>query len=410
MGAFYVNFHAKTPSCDAIQSALADLAEQAWVAPVENGWVSVYEADSSSQSEETICRLAESLSREVRCPVIAFCVHDSDVLLYWLFDGGDEKDRFNSCPDYFGDLEEMSDDPDEAESYRNATVGRADVLAGYCSPPVAVEAVEQLLQQEDFSLMAEDRLQHLARLLGIDPSRCLMDYNSIGREIGADELALQWIGAGPLPEDSEHLEDFERRRAEAERLIASDIQLQLHHAVASGSIDEVERLLNAGADVNGTPSVSPATALIVSATRSPSDPNLVRFLLARGASVNQRGAFGKTALSFAMIQPDPEVVQILLEAGAEPNFVDEQGETPLLLATRACEPHVVELLTSAGANPHLRSDSGDSPLDWVGQMIPLQEEALAKTDASDSRATTVVEEMLGRFREIRRILEDAGGD
>lgn len=50
MGAFLVNFHAKTRDAVPVRRVLEREAERAWIGPPENGWVSFYEEPADSRS------------------------------------------------------------------------------------------------------------------------------------------------------------------------------------------------------------------------------------------------------------------------------------------------------------------------------------------------------------------------
>ena len=92
--------------------------------------------------------------------------------------------------------------------------------------------------------------------------------------------------------------------------------------------------------------------------------NKVRRLLERGAEVDARDRFGRTALFLAVYDDENlEVVRELLKWGANVNAQDDSGETPLSRATGLlfldgpCIPELtkqnarkmVELLLQAGA-------------------------------------------------------------
>jgi ankyrin repeat protein len=62
------------------------------------------------------------------------------------------------------------------------------------------------------------------------------------------------------------------------------------------------------------------------------DPDLLRFLLARGADANGKGENGSTAMHIAVTKQNDEMAKILLDAGADANALDNDGQTPLLLA------------------------------------------------------------------------------
>jgi hypothetical protein len=74
--------------------------------------------------------------RRLQRPVVAFIVHDSDIFLYWLCDGGKELDRYNSAPGYFTDKET----PPEG--------GNPETLAVYCRPGTSTDRLLRLLHPE----------------------------------------------------------------------------------------------------------------------------------------------------------------------------------------------------------------------------------------------------------------------
>jgi Ankyrin repeats (many copies)/Ankyrin repeats (3 copies) len=113
-------------------------------------------------------------------------------------------------------------------------------------------------------------------------------------------------------------------------------------------------LLDNGADVNGSDSLSgltPLMDLVVSAQAEDAQalPLLVR-LVAKGANVNARGTRGVTALRMAVTGNKLEMAKALLDAGADPNLANDKGETPLKLAEQRQSTDLAALLRSHGAS------------------------------------------------------------
>src|SRR5438874_2591578 len=104
MGAFFTNYQLRTEDSSAVANAVKPLASpRAYVSPPKNGWVTVYEEKSDEQDDAVLRKIAMALSRSLKTAVFAFLVHDSDVLMYWLYNNGQIVDEFNSAPDYFGE-------------------------------------------------------------------------------------------------------------------------------------------------------------------------------------------------------------------------------------------------------------------------------------------------------------------
>jgi len=164
MGSFITNLHVRCADRHAVIAALRSLdAVPAYVrGSSETTWTSIF-PDAAGHDEAVLPEMARALSKALQLPVIAFIVHDSDILRYWLCDGGEELDRYNSAPGYFTDEDEAT--PPEG--------GNPAVLTAYCLPGPSRDRLLRLLNSEDF-VFAEDRLAELAKILGI-PERPAVD-------------------------------------------------------------------------------------------------------------------------------------------------------------------------------------------------------------------------------------------
>ncbi len=153
----------------------------------------------------------------------------------------------------------------------------------------------------------------------------------------------------------------------------------LMHAAAIASLDAMNLLIEAGAEVNGrntfdsTPLIWAATdlakvrslvdkgadvnaatktgrtPLFVAAMSDQSAP-IVRLLLSKGANAKARDAFGNTTLIAAAFGNDIETIRLILDAGVEANAAGITGMAPLIAAAHNDNLAAVQLLLSKGAN------------------------------------------------------------
>ena len=119
-------------------------------------------------------------------------------------------------------------------------------------------------------------------------------------------------------------------------------------AAMYGHKSVMEALLNAKADPNlgGEEEFEEGTTAlmcIASSLFASNRPEIIKFLVNRGADVNAHNDNGETALIVACDNADS--VKALIEAGADVNQADNEGNTPIMLADWA----VQQLLREAGA-------------------------------------------------------------
>lgn len=121
--------------------------------------------------------------------------------------------------------------------------------------------------------------------------------------------------------------------------------------------EETKRTATVSAPAASTPS---ATQLFTAAGRG--DAEAVQRLLDAGVDVNATDPDGWTALMFAAHRGDNEVVTLLLDAGAEVNTESQDGSTPLMAAALSGHLDVVEVLINAGANVSVTNKIGVTAL------------------------------------------------
>jgi uncharacterized protein len=165
--------------------------------------------------------------------------------------------------------------------------------------------------------------------------------------------------------------------------------LPLMLAAVNGNAPMIERLVNAGADVNATLTRSGDTALMIASRVGKVDA--VRVLLDHGAQVNAKENWGgTTALMWAVSERHPEVAKLLIErradVNARSNFVPSASGrgfegtapaaarpgkpeefasgslTPLMFAAREGDLASARLLVAAGADVNAIGADGKDAL------------------------------------------------
>ncbi len=107
---------------------------------------------------------------------------------------------------------------------------------------------------------------------------------------------------------------------------------ELFKAIRAKNVETVKKLLDEGCD----PSVFEEGGRNNALCLSVSQPEMVEYLLKKGARVNDRTKSGRTALHQAVWQYDNDKrsVEFLLEAGADIHAVDNENWTPIWLSDR----------------------------------------------------------------------------
>jgi quinoprotein dehydrogenase-associated probable ABC transporter substrate-binding protein len=92
------------------------------------------------------------------------------------------------------------------------------------------------------------------------------------------------------------------------------------------------------------------------------DPDRIRFLVERGADLNERDNQGYAPLHTAARHRDVETVKLLVELGADLNVKDKDGFTAIFHATMRDHEETVRALARAGADMEVRSVEDATPL------------------------------------------------
>lgn len=402
MGAFFTNYQVRSNSAEEVIRVVAAAAKgRAYVSPPKNGWVTVYDEASDDQDENELRRLAMVISKELSTCVFAFLDHDSDILLYFLYEQGQAVDEYNSSPDYFQQANERT---------RQRCRGNAEALLKHCVSGTRLEDLEKIIHQPEEHPFAEEILEELAPLLGMDQARLHLGFNYFEGEAAEsleDADSFRLVGKGvteaeqvasrekikkaaaaagprgavtPQPKDiycigigmiASTREDSDMMRTAIAAMQQQGMDGQAALARMQKTTDHmVVKMLKPCA----TPDWPTAETLVAAADKGPAElarlvatttPQLLgqitvqvagpcnlawlRAFVEAGGNVNAVTEHGVTPLFSAVGHRKTESVAYLLEAGADVNVKGPDGRTPLQLALAMKHMDIVELLHQHGA-------------------------------------------------------------
>lgn len=166
-------------------------------------------------------------------------------------------------------------------------------------------------------------------------------------------------------------------------------------AIDHGDLDTAQSLLNSGADINythGGKLHALGVALNWHRGTKYTTPEIVRFLISRGANVNARFCYGwnyevknVTPLMRSMQSnyTSPEAISILIANGADINAEDSEGNNVLYYAVRYLHntgwagskirgSDVIDFLVSKGADLNHRNNKGVTPFIELIATLPSE--------------------------------------
>lgn len=159
---------------------------------------------------------------------------------------------------------------------------------------------------------------------------------------------------------------------------AADSWTALIWAARAGSVEAINVLLDAGADVNlPGPTGDNWDATPLQHAILERQVAAVRLLLEHGADPNRGAGGGLTPLSLAAGDTDPVIVKLLLAHRADPSVEDEHGATPLSRAVSAgslhgpdrpmfggCRVETVRALVAHSPAPRVKRNSAWNDAVW----------------------------------------------
>lgn len=138
------------------------------------------------------------------------------------------------------------------------------------------------------------------------------------------------------------------------------IEQRLLDAVRRNDRRTIELALERGASIHAKDDLARSTVFL--AVLDAGDLELVRWLHAKGAVVDEPDVGGRTALSFAAANGQLDIARYLVEQGAVADRADVQKRTPLFHAALNDRRDIVVFLLDRGADVNHRDQFGDTPL------------------------------------------------
>ena len=143
-------------------------------------------------------------------------------------------------------------------------------------------------------------------------------------------------------------------------------------------IDDVKIIVEEGVDVNYicTYQCTGWTPLMIAAANN--HPEVVRYLISKGADVNIANRMGRTALHFATNYEFKDIVEMLLNAGANPNATSQDTftpNTPVKAAIARENTEILKLLLKSGGDKNTEFN-GVSILQLAGKKNDLELKSL----------------------------------
>lgn len=200
---------------------------------------------------------------------------------------------------------------------------------------------------------------------------------------GADVRAPNQFGATPMAlaavvADPAMLQVLLNAGADADSPNAEG-ETALMVVARTGNVEAAKLLLKSGANLQAREQWGGQTALMWAAAQR--QPEMIRFLLSRGARVNERATVrdwqrrvtaegrpkdmyrgGLTPLLYSAREGCIECARVLLEGGADINLTDPDGTTPLVMALLNVKWDTAKFLIERGADINYWDVYGQTPL------------------------------------------------
>ncbi|KAM0264307.1 hypothetical protein ACHAQJ_000797 [Trichoderma viride] len=211
-----------------------------------------------------------------------------------------------------------------------------------------------ILADKGFPALIRTHLRH-------NPDSCIMGERyqyplfaaSINRHNDAVEALLEQYPCSTCDEDvtddPEHEQDLPIYRDHA----------YFPWAILNGHQAVIQLLVEKGADINAKDSFG-RTALFIAARKC--RYAIARLLIEKGADINAKDDEGRTALWAAAIYKHEAIIELFIEKGADINAKDNQAQTVLWVTSTFKHRAIIELLAAKGADMNAKDNNGQTAL------------------------------------------------
>jgi len=177
---------------------------------------------------------------------------------------------------------------------------------------------------------------------------------------------------------------------------ANGVDDPIFSAVERNRLDDVQALIDSGANVNARNGDN-ASPLLIAADRG--NIAVVHLLLQHGAAINYQCPKHMPALHTAVDRSNFDLIRYLIKSGADVNLQTPQGYTAMHVAVINNRWGEAEVLMEVGANTEIKDQSGMTPLHFAvaNRKIEVVRSMLtlgASTDAKNQKGETVMEAAL----------------
>eukprot|EP01059_Diplonema_ambulator_P024010 TRINITY_DN39747_c0_g1_i1.p1 TRINITY_DN39747_c0_g1~~TRINITY_DN39747_c0_g1_i1.p1 ORF type:complete len:417 (+),score=92.51 TRINITY_DN39747_c0_g1_i1:57-1253(+) len=143
----------------------------------------------------------------------------------------------------------------------------------------------------------------------------------------------------------------------------SDVAGRLNFACQTGSVELVRKVVDECGVSNFDILDSYGSPPLYNAALKNDNPELVRYLIEKGATVELKNSENETAFFIAVFNGHLETAKVLLENGAKVDLKGGvYGDYPLHVAVKNNHSTMVNLLLAHKANVNCRNDNGETPL------------------------------------------------